>query len=53
VSSAVLADNSDSAVAEEGMGWIAGYFAEVEVCFGRYRDGRRPATPPLAAYKCS
>lgn len=53
VSSAVLADNSGIAVAEAGMGRAAGYFVAVEVCFGMYRGGRRPATPLPAVYKCS
>ena len=53
VSSAVLADNSGSVVAEGGMGRVAEYFVGVEVCFGMYQDGRRQAIPPPAAYKCS
>lgn len=53
VNFAVPADNSEIVGAEGGMGRVATYFVGVRACLEMYQDGRRPVTPPPAAYKCS
>lgn len=53
VNFAAVVDNFGTAVVVGGRGQFAGSFEEVVVDFAKYQGGRRPATPPPAAYKCS